>query len=355
MSCSTWSSSPSPIDADLTTPAPPRRAPVWQILVGVAISAVLLYVSLRGIHFAEVLAHVRTARLAPVLLCVTLATLTFVVRIFRWQLLLHGDDGRTLPAGPLWHAIAMGFMANNVLPLRMGEVVRTFAASQLTQTRFSSVLASIAVERLFDALTVVALLALGLLTVTLPAGAMAGFHVERIVTVAGIAAVGGLVAGALVVAFPLVAERVVRAIIPSEKLAGKLVALIEGIRHGLSVLRSPGRIAGTVLWSAGVWGLSALSFYVMFAAFGIEVDLSGALLMQGLIMFGIALPSTPGYVGAFELPIIAVLTLYGVDKSLAAAYALSYHVTTFLPITLLGAWSVARTNLGLTAFRRSQP
>ena len=74
-----------------------------------------------------------------------------------------------------------------------------------------------------------------------------------------------------------------------------------------------------------------------------------------LIMFGIALPSTPGYVGAFELPIIAVLSLYGVDKSLAAAYALSYHVTTFLPITLLGAWSVARTNLGLTAFRRSQP
>jgi hypothetical protein len=131
-----------------------------------------------------------------------------------------------------------------------------------------------------------------------------------------------------------------------------MIAIIEGIRHGLSVLRSPTRVIGVILWSFVVWGVSALSFYMMFSAFGIEVDFSGALLMQGLIMFGIALPSTPGYVGAFELPIIAVLALYDVPQSLAAAYALTYHVTTFLPITLLGAWSVFRTNLGLTAFRR---
>jgi uncharacterized protein (TIRG00374 family) len=328
---------------------------VWQVIIGVVISAALLYISLRGIHFAEVLGHIRTARVGPMLLGIALATGTFVVRIFRWQILLRGDDGRRLALTPLWHAIAMGFMANNVLPLRMGEVVRTFAASQLTRTRFTSVLASVAVERLFDALTVISLLAIGLFTVTLPASAVTGFGVERIVTVAGIAALAGLVVGALVVAFPLAAERVVRTIVPARRLADRLVAMIEGIRHGLSVLSSPSRILGTVLWSLGVWGLSALSFYVMFGAFGIAVDFPGALLMQGLIMFGIALPSTPGYVGAFELPIIAVLTLYGVDKDLAAAYALTYHVTTFVPITLLGAWSVARTNLGLLSARAREP
>jgi len=336
----------------VTTPPPGRRAPVWQILLGVAISAVLLYFALRGLHFAEVMQHVRAAHLPPMLLAVALATLTFVLRIFRWQLLLRGDDGRRLPAGPLWHAIAMGFMANNVLPLRMGEVVRTFAASRLTQTRFTSVLGSIAVERLFDALVVVTLLAIGLFTADLPAGAVAGIGVNRLVAVAGLAAVGGLMAAALVVAFPLLAERLVRLVIPSKALAEKLVGLIEGVRHGLSALRSPMRVAGVVGWSFLLWGISAVSFLVMFQAFDIPVNLSGALLMQGLIMFGIALPSTPGYVGAFELPIIAVLTLYMVDKNLAAAYALTYHVTTFVPITLLGAWSVARTNLGLRAFRQ---
>jgi uncharacterized protein (TIRG00374 family) len=304
------------------------------------------------VNFAEVLGYVRSAHPGPILLGLVLATLTFVLRIFRWQLLLTGDDGRRLPAVQLWHAIAMGFMANNVLPLRMGEVVRTFAASKLTGTRFTAALASIAVERLFDALTVVGLLALGLLTADLPAGAVAGFGVHRIVTLAGLAALAGLALAGLVVAFPLVAERAVRALIPGERLATRLVGLIEGIRQGMSALGSPGRVVGVIFWSLAVWLLSALSFQVMFAAFDISVGFSGALLMQGLIMFGIALPSTPGYVGAFELPIIAVLALYTVPDSLAAAYALTYHVTTFLPITLLGAWSVFRTNLGLTAFRR---
>lgn len=339
----------------MTAPAPARRAPVWQILLGVAVSGVLLYFSLRGLHFREVWAHVRTARPGPMVLATLLATATFVLRIFRWQLLLRGDDGRRLPTGPLWHAIAMGFMANNVLPLRMGEVVRTFAAAKLTGTRFTSVLASIAVERLFDALTVGALLAIGLLTADLSATAVAGFNIGSIVTLVGILSIGGLVAGALVVAFPLAAERVVRVLVRAPRIADRLVGLIEGIRHGLSALSSPTRVVGVIGWSLAVWMASAVSFLVMFGAFGIRVDLSGALLMQGLIMFGIALPSTPGYVGAFELPIIAVLTLYSVDKNLAAAYALTYHVVTFIPITLLGAWSVVRTNLGLTAFRREAP
>ncbi|MDH4348756.1 MAG: flippase-like domain-containing protein, partial [Gemmatimonadota bacterium] len=162
----------------------------------------------------------------------------------------------------------------------------------------------------------------------------------------------GLMSAGLVLAFPLAAERLVRAVVPSDRVATRLVGVIEGIRQGLGVLRSPARVLAVVAWSFAIWGVSVLSFQAGFLAFGIPVDTAGALVMQGIIMFGIALPSTPGYVGAFELPIIAVLALHGVDKGLAAAYALTYHVTTFVPITLLGAWSVARTNLALTAFRQ---
>ncbi len=323
------------------------------MLLGIAVSAVLLYFSLHGLQFAEVLGHVRTARILPIVAAVVIATIPFFLRVLRWQLLLHGDDGRRLPAAPLWHAVAMGFMANNVLPLRAGEVVRVVAAAQLTQTRWTSVLASVGVERLFDATTVLTLLGVGLLAAQLPEGAAAGFGVERVVTIAGFAAVLGLAIAGVVVAFPVAAERAVRAVIPSQRLAGKLVNLIEGIRRGLSVLRSPSRIAGTLAWSFTMWLVSAAAFQVMFAAFGIRVDFAGALLMQGLIMVGIALPSTPGYVGAFEFPIIALLELYGVDRSLAAAYALTFHVTTFLPITLLGAFSVLRTHLALGTLRRS--
>ncbi len=336
-------------------PAPGRRAPVWQILIGVALSAVLLYFSFHNVDFDEVIRYVRSARPFPIILGVTLATVTFALRIFRWQLLLKGDDGRQLGALPLWHSIAMGFMANNTLPLRMGEVVRTYAASRLTQTRFSSVLASIAVERLFDAITVISLLAIGLFTTQLPASAVSGFGVQRIVTVAGSLVILGLIIAALVVAFPLAAEQAIRKLVPAEKLAAKLIGMIEGIRHGFSALRSPARVAGVLIWSFVIWGVSAVSFFVMLGAFDIgNVDFSGALLMQGLIMFGIAVPSTPGYAGAFELPIIGVLALYDIPQSQALAYALTYHITTFIPITLLGAWSVFRTNLGLTAFKKDR-
>jgi uncharacterized protein (TIRG00374 family) len=248
----------------------------------------------------------------------------------------------------------MGFMANNVLPLRIGEVVRTFAATRLAGVRFTAALSSIAVERMFDALTVGFFLGLGLLLAGLPADSeVGGVHMGRLATLVGVAAVAGLALAGAVVAFPRAAEATVRKVIPFKGLADRLVTIIEGIRQGLSALQSPVRILGVVLWSLAVWGLSALSFYVMFAAFGIEVSFAGALLMQSLIMFGIAVPSTPGYVGVFEAPIIAVLGLYHVDASLAATYAFTYHITTFIPITLLGAWSVARTNIGLRNLRRS--
>jgi len=338
----------------LSSPPVTQRPPVWQALLGIVVSATLLWWSLKDVNFAEVLLHLREARLFPIIAGVVMATLTFVLRIFRWQLLLRAEDGSRLPPGPLWHAIAMGFMANNVLPLRIGEVVRTFAATRLAGVRFTAALSSIAVERMFDALTVGFFLGLGLLLAGLPADSeVGGVHMGRLATLVGVAAVAGLALAGAVVAFPRAAEATIRKVVPFKGLADRLVTIIEGIRQGLSALQSPVRILGVVLWSLAVWGLSALSFYVMFAAFGIEVSFAGALLMQSLIMFGIAVPSTPGYVGVFEAPIIAVLGLYHVDASLAATYAFTYHITTFIPITLLGAWSVARTNIGLRDLRRS--
>lgn len=338
----------------MSSPPVTQRPPVWQALLGIVVSATLLWWSLKDVNFAEVLLHLREARLLPIIAGIVMATLTFVLRIFRWQLLLRAEDGSRLSPGPLWHAIAMGFMANNVLPLRIGEVVRTFAATRLAGVRFTAALSSIAVERMFDALTVGFFLGLGLLLAGLPVDAeVGGVHMGRLATLVGVAAAAGLALAGAVVAFPRAAEATVRKVIPFKGLADRLVTIIEGIRQGLSALQSPVRILGVVLWSLVVWGLSALSFYVMFAAFGIEVSFAGALLMQSLIMFGIAVPSTPGYVGVFEAPIIAVLGLYHVDASLAATYAFTYHITTFIPITLLGAWSVARTNIGLRNLRRS--
>jgi uncharacterized membrane protein YbhN (UPF0104 family) len=91
---------------------------------------------------------------------------------------------------------------------------------------------------------------------------------------------------------------------------------------------------------------------VAFSAFQIPVDFAGALVMQGILALAITVPTAPGFVGAFELAIRAVLVLYGVSEGRAVSYALVYHATTFLPITLLGAWSLIRTGLGLRALQK---
>jgi glycosyltransferase 2 family protein len=328
------------------------RARVGQVVLALGVSVLLLWWALRDAHLDEALAYVRAVRLLPLLGSVLVATSLFPIRLVRWHLLLRRADGGPLPWVPLWHAVSMGFAANNLLPFRAGELVRTVAASRLTETRLSASLSSVAVERVFDALTVVGLLAAALFLPGLPADvALAGIPVRQAATTMGLLAVVALLAAGLVVAFPLAAERIVRASIPSDCLAYRLVEAIEGVRHGLGVLRSPGRLALVVLLSVVLWLVNALSFYLMFRAFDLTVGYLGAMVLQGILVFGIALPSAPGYVGPFEAVITAVLGLYGVGASQAAAYALTYHVTTFIPITLLGLWSAARTGLGFASTR----
>jgi uncharacterized protein (TIRG00374 family) len=329
---------------------------VWQLLLAIAFSALLLWWAFRDVDFAEALAYLRAVRLGWLLSAVLVATCLFPLRLFRWRLLLRREDGAPYPWTPLWHAVAMGFAANNLLPFRAGEVVRTVVASRLTGARLTTSLASVAVERVFDALTVVGLLALALLSPGMPPGlSVAGIPVQQAATTAGLLALAALVCAGLVVAFPRAAEAVVRRIIPSDKIALRLIELIEGIRQGLAVLQSPSRLIGVIVWSVVLWLVNALSFYLAFVAFDLPVSYTGAVVLQGVLAFGIAIPSAPGYVGPFEAAIIAVLALYGIGASQAVAYAVGYHITTFVPITVLGVWSATRTGLGLGATAREAP
>ncbi len=329
---------------------------MWQLLLALSLSALLLWWAFREVDLAEALGYLRAVRLGWLLVAVLVATSLFPLRLFRWRLLLRREDGAPYPWTPLWHAIAMGFAANNLLPFRAGEVVRTVAASRLTGARLTTSLASVAVERVFDALTVVGLLAVALLMPGMPAGlSVAGIPVRQAATTAGLIGMAALICASLVVAFPRVAERVVRRVVPSDRIALRLIELIEGIRQGLVVLQSPTRLLGVIAWSVVLWLVNALSFYLAFVAFDLPVGYTAAVVLQGVLAFGIVIPSAPGYVGPFEAAIIAVLALYGIGASQAVAYAVGYHITTFIPITVLGVWSATRTGLGLGATARQAP
>ena len=321
-------------------------------IVGAVLAVALLLWALRGVHLDEVLRQIRHSDPWPLALGVLLASITFPIRLVRWRLLLRDESGAPLKPWPLWHATAIGFMANNLLPFRAGELVRVFAATKLSGARLTATMSSIGVERIFDGLAVIALLGAGLLFSDLPAGVIVGgVSLARAAQVAGLLALGALLGAVAIVAFPVTAERLVRRVLPAGAFADRIVDTIEGFRHGLASLRSPGLLAGVVLWSLVHWLLNAAAFWVSFAAFDIPVGFGGALVLQGVLAIGISVQLTPGFVGQFEAAIVAALALYGISNEVASSYAIAYHGATFIPITLAGAWSLARTPVALSDLR----
>ncbi len=332
----------------------------WAFWLGLAVTVILLAWALHGVDPHAVLGHLRSAD--PVLFgaAITLATATFPLRAVRWRLILRDTGtGEAFPLGPLWHATAAGFMANNLLPARAGEVARAYLARRQLPVRFTTALASIGVERVFDGLVMVALLAIAIAAPSFPRdAAVGGVPLSRIAGWA--AALFGTALGvALVVvhrpapALALLA-RVLHSVLPARS-ADRVTQFAEGLVQGLAVLKSPARFAGVVVWSVVLWVVNALSFAVCFRAFGLPVPWVGAFLLQGLIGFGVALPSSPGFFGPFEALTRVTLALYGISADRAVSYAVAYHIGGFIPITLLGLHSLSGAHLRLAELRQVQP
>ena len=145
-------------------PAPHRtrvRGRLWQALGGIAISLFFLYLALRGVSPAAFFREVRHANVWLFLASAAVATLTFPARASRWRIILAARSAG-VRWKPVWHATAIGFMANNVLPARAGELARAYAGSRLVGLPLAASLGSVAVERVFDGLIVVLLMAVAI-------------------------------------------------------------------------------------------------------------------------------------------------------------------------------------------------
>ncbi len=339
-----------------SSPSPHRsRASRWAWVTGLAVTAAFLAWAVRGTHWSEVLAGLRAVDPGLLVVTVGLATLTFPIRLIRWCVILRDDHEAPLPGRPLWHAVAIGFMANNLLPARAGEFARAYVASRQLPVRFTTALASIGVERVFDALVMLALMALAIASPSFPThSTLLGTPLSRL---AGRAAVlfGALFVVALVVVLRpapwlTLFERAARAALPS-RFAERVAGMAEGLVAGLTVLKRPGRFGAMLFWSGVLWLVNAASFAVCFRAFGLRVPLEGSLLLQGILGFAVAVPASAGFFGVFEKATQLTLQIYGITPSVALAYAVAYHLSTFLPITLLGLRSLARVHLHLRDLR----
>lgn len=324
--------------------------------LGIALSVALLWWTLHGVRWSEVVEHLGRASLPLFLVATVMATLIFPLRARRWQILLEPVAGR-LPLGMLWRSVAVGIAISNVVPARAGELARAYALTKETpRIRFSAAFASVALDRVFDAFIVLALLLVAMLDPAFPRGQLVAGQPASHWLGVGVAAVALAMIGLyLIVFFP---ERLVRwyesvARRISPRLAERGRHAVMAFAGGLGVLRDPRRFVATLWWTLLHWLLNAAGYWVGFKAMGIEAPFSATLFFQGIVAIGVAAPSAPGFFGIFEAIAKATLPIYGVSEAQAVSWAIGFHILSFLPITLIGIYYFVRLGMHVGDLKRA--
>jgi len=325
----------------------------WRGVIGLALSVVLLWWVFHDTEWDKVAHALRQANIALVVLSVAVATMIFPLRAIRWRPILDPIAPK-LPFRPLWHATAIGMMANNILPARIGELVRAWVLSRETTVPFSAAFASLVVDRVFDGFIILMLMVLAMFDSRFPANTLVAGRPASNYAGSGVVVLV-IIALALyaIVIFPdrlvRVYETFSRRVAPRFEERGRV--LLHSFADGLSVLRHPGRFTIVFLWALALWLTQSLAFWIMFKALGITAPFSATLFVNGVIVLGVAVPSTPGYFGPFEIAALAGLKLYSVDDSLAVTWALTFHVLSLVPITVIGLYYLVRSGLHLGELR----
>jgi uncharacterized protein (TIRG00374 family) len=324
-----------------------RRNPFldWKGALGVAISIGLLWFAFRDVHLAEVWARIRAADPFLLALSALLVTLPFPLRALRWKPLLRPAYADTR-FRPRFAATTIGFMANNLLPARVGEFARAYALSRLEPVRVSASFGSLVVERLFDGLMVVLLLLIALAWPTFPS--VPGRDFGTIALWMGGAFAAGFAVILVMVARPERAVRVFESVaryLP-RSVRRPVVDALDAFLEGLSALRDPRLVIEIFLWSVVTWLVADLGIWVGMLAFGIQAPFIAAVFLQSVIALAVAIPSAPGFFGVFEAAArVGLVEVWGVASSSAVAFAVGVHLVGFIPVTAVGLYYLWRLGI----------
>ena len=330
----------------------------WEkALFGVAVTVFLLWWILRDEDPSEVWTNILQGDFVLLFAAVGVATFGFLIRALRWRVLLARVNPDTR-LGSRFAAVSIGFMGNNVLPLRAGEFMRPYALSRLEPVTFSGAFGSLVVERFFDGMVLLLFL---VLPVVLPGSPAAdAFSGERGTL---------LLLGALVTVALVLLALVCMAVLPRQfvqfvgwlarflpkKISVLLVTSITAFLDSLAIMRDPKLLALGLSWTLFFWIWQASSFWLGMLAFGIDTGFVSAMFVTAAVGWGVALPSSPGFFGTFHYAAsFALIGVYGVSADQSLAFAFGYHFGGWLPITLIGFYYAWKMGLSLAEVRTAK-
>lgn len=312
----------------------------WQFWLGVLISVVFLYLAMRGLHLEDLGDALRQANYWWLLPGVGVYFVGVWARAWRWHYLLR--PVKAIPTSAMFPVVAIGYMGNNIYPVRAGEVLRAVVLKRREGVPVSASLATIIVERVFDGVVMLAFVFLNLpelARLTQDSGFVG--NIQTVAVWGTVAFAGALLVFLLAAMFPEQAERVVAALVlraVPTRYQERILDLTTRFLGGLESLRSPREALMIFVTSVVIWLLETGKYWFVMHAFPFEVSFFTLMLMNGIVNLATTIPSAPGYVGTFDAPGIAVLVAYGVQQAVAAGYTLVLHVALWFPITILGAF-----------------
>ena len=314
----------------IETPRP--RAIYWVVSLGLA--GVFLYYSLRGIDWGSVWTTLKSARPLVVVLAAGIMSTTLFLRSFRWRVLLSSRQRVSVPLA-FW-ATSAGYLGNNVLPARAGEVVRTLMISRRSGMSKAFVLTTALSERVVDAIALITISAVVLLTLPTQSGWLA--HAARPFAILGLA---GAAAIAVLPAFEAFWFRFLARIPLPARLRHPIENILAQVLEGIRSFHDPGRLARFLALTAVIWILDGITTVVASSAIGVSIPVPVAFLLVAGLGLGSALPSTPGYFGIYQIVAEKVLEPFGISHESAIAYSFLFQAMNLAVVLFWGLLGIA--------------
>jgi len=315
-------------------------------VVGAAVSVALVVWLLRSVDLPELGRQLAAAQWWWVVPAVAVGPLGLWARALRWRYLFPPDSE---PPG-LVPANMIGYMANNILPLRAGELVRVYIAARhlraergmASEQSFWLAGATVIVERVLDSLSLVLIMAVLVFVIPVPPALQYAAAV--------ILAMDAVAAGVL--AALAVAPRPTRAVLtrltrPWPRLAGRAERGLDMVLLGLTGVRARAHLLPLAAWTVLIWVLGAVGAWCLLRAVHLDLTLTAGWTVLAFVGFGISIPSAPGYVGVWHAAAVLALAIFDVRQAVALGYAVLYHASQFVPITLLGWIFLLREHVSL--------
>jgi uncharacterized protein (TIRG00374 family) len=321
----------------------------WQFWLGVAVSALFLWLALRGLKLEAVLANLRAADYVWLIPGVAVYFVGVAVRTWRWHYLLK--PLKEVSVRKLFPVVVIGYMGNNIYPARAGELLRAYVLKRNEGVSVSASLATVIVERIFDGLVM-----LLFVFVALPSDPFLPDALRSIVVFGSLLFFSALIVFLFLAARPALAARLYNPLI-DHLLPGRFRESVRGLltrfMTGLAALRDFRHVVMVFFTSVLIWLLETVKYWFVMHAFSFEVSFFALMLMNGIVNLATTLPAAPGYLGTFDAPGIEVLVSFGVNRVVATAYTLVLHAALWLPITLLGFYYMARESIRWSDFAKA--